>query len=103
LLEIAASATPTGGIDKNLIFDLARLVDRCFLGDGCNWDDLVRGATPTQVPPKSPPFTEAALKEFVMRGFLIKRDALNVHATYRLEPILDVLRPSVAKSLRVER
>ncbi len=102
LRELALEATPTGGIDAQLLADLARLVDVCTHprhGDGCRMDDLVRGALGS-APSVPPPLTKTELEQLETIGLLIKRNQFAERAVYRVEPTLDLLRPSVADKLR---
>jgi hypothetical protein len=103
LRELAFQATPTGGTDPRLILELAQLVDECQIHptDGCRWDDLTRGCPSTHAsPPASPPLKAVELHALVDRGLLIRRDRFASQPSFRLEPTLELLRPSVAKKLR---
>lgn len=103
LREVALEATPTGGIDAQLLADLAQLVDACTLprhGDGCRWDDLVRGAPDGSSPSDPPLLTKTELEQLETIGLLFKRNQFAERAVYRVEPTLDLLRPSVADKLR---
>jgi hypothetical protein len=103
LRELALEATPTGGIDASLLADLARLVDACTLPphhDGCRFDDLVRGVPDGQTPPRVAPLTKTELETLETLGLLIKRNQFAERAVYRVEPTLDLLRPSIAQKLR---
>jgi hypothetical protein len=99
LREIAMEATPTGGTPSGLIEELARLVDICQIeARGCQWEDLVRGCPSTHPVRSTPALSEQDLNALIERGLLIRRDKA-LQPTYRLEPTLELLRPSVAKSL----
>ena len=103
LRELTIEATPTGGIDAQLLVDLAHLVDACTVprhGDGYRFDDLVQGAPIPPSPPAKPPLTRSALELLEARGLLIKRNQFVDRAVYRVEPRLELLRPSVAERLR---
>lgn len=103
LREIALEATPIGGIDAKILVELAHLVDACALkdhGDGCRFDDLVRGAPASCVAPTSPPLTRNELTQLESLGLLLKRNQFAERPVYRIEPTLDLLRPSIAAKLR---
>ncbi len=103
LRELALEATPTGGIDAQLLADLAQLVDACTLprhADGCRWEDLVRGAPDGGATSDPPPLTRSELEQLETLGLLFKRNQFAERAVYRVEPTLDLLRPSVADKLR---
>lgn len=102
LRKLALEATPTGGIDPRLVAELAHVVDACTLSvdDGCRWEDLVRGAPETSPTIKPPPLKPAELERLQTLGLLIKRNQFAERSVYRVEPTLDLLRPSVADKLR---
>lgn len=102
LRRLACEATPTGGIDSALLVELARLVDQCSVhgaGEGCLWEDLVRGG-PTVAACPQPTLKDTELDRLRTLGLIVRRNQFAERPVYRLEPTLELLRPSVGEKLR---
>ena len=104
-LEVLVSeATPTGGIEAGLMSKLARLVDTCTLRSekGCHWADLERGGSSINAPER-PPFQTEELQQLRKIGLVVRCDRIAENPRYRLEPTMELLRPSVAEKLRAAK
>ncbi|MBT9555194.1 MAG: AAA family ATPase [Myxococcales bacterium] len=90
------------GADEDLVRPVARLVDRCALAPNRPWcrrEDLDRGGLATDTAPLTP-VPKTTLDQLVVLEYLIRRNRFDDPPVYRLDPVLDLLRPSVARLLR---
>lgn len=95
LLLLVRRATATGDIDDRVLCDLAELVDSCTCLDaeGCTWDALVK-------PPSGVPKLKVTeLERLKSLGLLVRRNQFDERPVWRLEPQLDLLRPSISRKL----
>ncbi len=98
LRKIALEATPAAAVDSGLLVELAALVDRCTVLEGCSWADLVRGGR--SLMPVQQTLDPTVLGRLRSLGFVVQRNRFDEHDIVRLEPTLELLRPSVAEQLR---
>lgn len=101
-LERASAAQPVG-VDRALLRRLVELVDRCALEPEhvwCRREDLARGGKPLDPAPVRG-LSEAELELLIDRAeVLLPRNRFEAPPLYRVDPVLDLLRPSVQARLR---
>jgi hypothetical protein len=101
LLRVVARASTSAGIEDELLCRLSCVADRCLRADGQKIlkEDLRRGFREGCCD-DGRGISQDELDLFVRTGMLVPRDRFREEAGYRLDPTLDLLRPSVAARLR---
>lgn len=102
LLDVTRRAAIVAGIEDDLLVRLAFIVDRC-LPKGRNEAqkaDLQRGRLKTDTCDDGKAITDDEFESLLRAGLLIPKDKFRPEAGYRMDPLLDLLRPSVAARLR---
>lgn len=98
LLDIALRAALFRGVDPEVVERLVRVVDRCDggkLDQAVKPEDLMRGTSPFDTSPPEDRLTEREIEHLRNVEVLLPRYRHNLSAGYRIEPTLDLLRPSV--------
>lgn len=90
------------GMERELLLRLARIVDRCALrGEGAVAKSaLLKGRLVTDAGGEGEALTDAEFLQLRRQGSLIPVDRYRDDTPYRLDPLLDLLRPSVGEKLR---
>lgn len=90
------------GVDEDLLGRFARVMDRCLPGGGawCQRADLVAGRVSVDPESAREAITAQELEHLEQVGLLIPRNRFNLESGYRIDPVLDLLRPTVAERLR---
>jgi hypothetical protein len=102
LLDVAERASNSAGVESELLERLAIIVDRCLPRGrhDVQKDDVIRGRLKTDACADGRVLTEDEFDLLVRTGLLIPKDRFREAAGYRMDPILDLLRPSVLSRLR---
>jgi hypothetical protein len=104
-LLVASAAHPVG-VDPGLLERLLEVVDRCALEPDRTWcrrEDLLRGGRALDTP-KGPGLSVEELEVLIERQeVLLPRNRFESPPLYRVDPILDLLRPSVRARLEPAR
>jgi hypothetical protein len=89
-------------VESELLERLAIIVDRCLPRGrhDVQKDDVIRGRLKTDACADGRVLTEDEFDLLVRTGLLIPKDRFREAAGYRMDPILDLLRPSVLSRLR---
>lgn len=101
LEQIVRTAQPLAGADGQLVRRLVRVVDHCDQGSRevvVVREDLVRGAR-AGAPPGPDRLTEQEVDLLVKLNILLPKHRYQPSLGYRIEPVLDLLRPSVMNRL----
>lgn len=102
LLEVVKRSAVVPGVDDETLTRLAAIVDRC-LGRGkheVQRTDLLQGRLKTDPTRDGKTISEDEFEWLVRTGLLIPADRFREESGYRMDPLLDLLRPSVAARLR---
>ncbi len=103
LLEIAAQASIAAGVvEDELLARLAFIVDRCLPRgrQEVHKQDLLEGRLKTGLCEDGKKISDDEFDLLVRTGLLIPKDRFREEAGYRMDPVLDLLRPTVATRLR---
>lgn len=102
LREVAARASIAAGVEDELLVRLAFIVDRCLPGgrQEVQKQDLITGHLKVDACKDGKKITDDEFELLVRTGLLIPKDRFREEAGYRMDPVLDLLRPSVAARLR---
>lgn len=102
LLEIAEHASNSAGIEGELMARLAVICDRCLPRGRheVQKEDVLRGRLKTDDCGDGKAITVDEFDLLVRAGLLIPKDRFREAAGYRMDPVLDLLRPGAAKLLR---
>jgi hypothetical protein len=102
LREVAVKASIVAGIEDEFLERLAFIVDRCLPGGRkeVQKQDLFTGHLKVAACNDGKKITQDELDLLVRTGLLIPMDRFREEAGYRMDPVLDLLRPSVAERLR---
>lgn len=102
LLEVASRASIAAGVEDELLARLAFIVDRCVPRgqQEVQKRDLLDGRLKTDSCDDGRRITADEFALLVRTGMLIPKDRFREEAGYRMDPVLDLLRPSVAARLR---
>lgn len=102
LLDVATRAAIVPGIDNELLMRLALIVDRCLLGGKreVQRTELLDGKLKTDTCKDGTSIAAHEFELLLRTGVLIPRDRFREEAGYQMDPLLDLLRPTVAKRLR---
>ncbi|MDI1434257.1 AAA family ATPase [Polyangium sorediatum] len=101
LARLVFTADPFNGADPELVRRLAEIVDRCDGGRPNATllrEDLLRGCAKTD-PGKAPGMTEQEIDDLVKLQVLLPKHRFQPTLGYRMQPVLDLLRPSVRAKL----
>lgn len=102
LLEVVKRAAVVPGVDDETLTRLALIFDRC-LTRGKTYvhrADLLQGRLKTDHTRDGKTISEEEIEWLVRTALLIPVDRFREESGYRLDPMLDLLRPSVATRLR---
>jgi Cdc6-like AAA superfamily ATPase len=102
LLEVAEHASNSAGIEGELLSRLAIIVDRCLPRGRreVQKEDVLRGSLKMDIPGDGKAITVDEFDLLVRSGLLIPKDRFSEAAGYRMDPVLDILRPSTVAKLR---
>lgn len=102
LLRLVFSADPFNGVEPELMQRLVDVVDRCDAGikdRAIRRDDLERGCLVTDRVPAGSGLTPQEIEDLIKLNVLLPRHRLQPTLGFRLQPVLDLLRPSVREKL----
>ncbi len=102
LIEVVQRAAIVPGVDDELLVRLAHIVDRCSTRgkNEVQRSDLLTGRLKTDTIRDGKTIAEDEFELFVRIGLLIPVDRFREEAGYRLDPLIDLLRPTMAARLR---
>lgn len=102
LREVVSEAAIAAGIEDELLQRLALIVDRCLHRNQfeVQKEDLLNGKLKTDTCADGNKITVSEFELLVRAGLLIPTDRFRPEAGYCIDPVLDLLRPSIAKRLR---
>jgi hypothetical protein len=97
LARIVYQEDPMNGADRELVQRLVNVVDRCDLGRRTRAilpEHLRRGGLPTDTAPL-PGLTEQEIEDLIKLEVLLPVHRFQPSQGYRIQPILDLMRPSL--------
>ncbi len=102
LLDVVKRAAIVPGVDDEMLVRLVTIVDRCSVRGKheVHRADLLQGRLKTAAVQDGKTISEDELEWLVRTGLLIPVDRFREEAGYRMDPLLDLLRPSMANRLR---
>jgi AAA ATPase domain len=102
LLDATMETASAVGIDRDLLLRVARIVDRCVPKGKREIQkaELLAGRLATDTVADGVRITEEELRYLLRTGALVPVDRFREDTAYRLDSMLDLLRPSIAKQLR---
>lgn len=102
LLDVVKRAAIVPGVDDEMLIRLAMIVDRCSVRGKheVHRADLLQGRLNTAAVQDGKTITDDELEFLIRTGLLIPVDRFREEAGYRMDPLLDLLRPSIATRLR---
>jgi Cdc6-like AAA superfamily ATPase len=101
LARLVYAEDPMNGAEEELVQRLINVVDRCDAGRrdrAVQRDSLQRGCLPTDNAP-GPGLTEQEIEDLIKLEVLLPMHRFQPSRGYRIQPILDLMRPSVQERL----
>ena len=102
LLDAVREGAIVPGVEDDLLVRLAVITDRCLPRgkDEVQREDLLNGRLRTDTTRDGKVITKDEFEKLLRIGLVIPVDRFREEAGYRMDPLLDLLRPSVAARLR---